>query len=332
MPSPRVADAHSDLLIEVAFAEDRLAEANPLRDRWLGSLEQGAVVLQTCAIYVEPEHLRDGRGLLRALRLAHAFHAGVRANADRAFAVTSLADLARLDDGRRGLLLSLEGADSLGEDPWLIDVLAALGVRMASPTWNGANAFAAGCGAEGGLTARGRELVDRMVANHVAVDLAHAAPRTFWDALERVPPGHALVSHAACGAVLDHPRNLGDDQLRALAEHGGVVGLMPHPLVVDEQAPTLDRFVDHVDHAVAVAGPRHVALGGDFLRQIARTIGLPDPEVGPVADAAIEGLDGPAQYPALADALTRRGYGDDDVAALFGGNLLALLARTLPAG
>lgn len=329
--SPAVVDAHSDLLVEVAFAADEQGAANPLRDRWLDQLDRGGVALQVCAIYVEPHQLADGGGLRQVLRLAHAFHDGVASNADRVFAVERAADLAAVGTGRTALLLALEGADALAADPWMIDVIARLGVRMASLTWNGANAFAAGCAADGGLTSLGADAIDRMRRLGVAIDLAHAAERTFWDVVERTGEHPLLVSHAACRAVYDHPRNLSDAQLRALAAVGGVAGLMPHPLVVDPAGHGLDRFLDHVDHAVAVAGVEHVGLGGDFLRQIARTLGLPDPAPGVAADAAITGLEGPADYPRLADALARRGYGDTEVAALLGGNLLRLLGRTLPA-
>lgn len=210
-------------------------------------------------------------------------------------------------------------------------MVARLGVRMASLTWNDANAFAAGCAADGGLTPLGADAIERMRRLGIAIDLAHAAERTFWDVAERTGAHPLLVSHAASRAVYDHPRNLSDTQLRALAAVGGVVGLMPHPLVVDPSDHGLDRFLDHVDHAVTVAGVEHVGFGGDFLRQIARTLRLPDPAPGIAADAAIDGFEGPADYPRLAEALQRRGYGQDEVAALLGGNLLRLLARTLPA-
>lgn len=328
--SPPVADAHSDLLVELAFVEQQSDEANPLRSRWLPQLAQGGVALQVCAIYVEPHHLATD-GLREALRLARTWRAGLERNPDQAFAVRGAADLRQLGPERVGLLLSLEGVDCFGRDPWLIDVFADLGVRMASLTWNDANAFAGGCATSAGLSDLGARLVDRMVELDVLVDLAHASDRTFWDVLERTPDGHALVSHAASRAVYDHPRNLSDEQLRALAAKGGVVGLMPHPLVIDPDRPTVDRLIDHVEHVVSVAGIAHVALGGDFLQQIARTLRIPDPAPNVSADATLEGLEGPADYPQLADALARRGYDQDAIAALFGGNLLRQLHAALPA-
>lgn len=326
-----VADAHSDLLQELAYAEHELGDPDPLRSRWLDPLARGNVALQVCAIYVDAD-LPRGDGLVEVLRQARSFRAGVGANADRVVGVASAADLDRLGGDRVGLLLALEGAAALGEDAWLIDVLADLGVRMASLTWNERNAFAAGCHHEDGLTPLGERLVERMLARGIVPDLAHASPRTFADVLALAPEGAVVASHAACQAVLDHPRNLTDAQLEALAARGGLLGAMPHPIVVDPARPTLERFLDHVDHAVAVMGVEHVALGGDFLRQIVRARG----EAGLVydgmpADSAIEELEGPQDYPRLAAALSARGYGAEEIGAIMGGNLLRLLRRALPA-
>jgi membrane dipeptidase len=320
-----IADAHSDLLLELVHAPD----PNPLRSRWLAPLERGGVALQVCAIYVEPR-VPPPRALRDALRLALAFHGGVSGNGSRVVQVRTADDLDRLGDGRIGLLLALEGAGCLGMEPELIDVFDQLGVRMASLTWNSANAFAGGCGTGRGLRPLGAALVDRMVALGMIVDLAHASEPTFWDVLARVPEHPVLVSHAACRALYDHPRNLSDAQLRALRDAGGVIGVMPHPLVIDPERADLDRVVDHIDHAVEVAGIAHVGLGGDFLRQIARALdGQGVDTDGLPSDAAIEGLEGPEDYPALVAKLRTRGYGDAALRALTSGNLLRLLRRVL---
>jgi membrane dipeptidase len=323
-----VVDGHSDLLLELCFAEREHGEDNPLASRWLQPLRRGGVALQVCAIYVEPE-LPPDQGLRQVLHQARAFNHAVRANPEAVFAVRTAADLGAVGGAQVGLMLALEGASALGSDPLLIDVLADLGVRMASLTWNERNAFATGCGSEGGLTDLGAQLVDRIVDRGLVLDLAHASAQTFWDVLERDIPGGVLVSHAACRALHDHPRNLSDDQLRALADREGVLGLMPHPLTVGERS-TLIGFAEHVEHAVSAMGIGHVAVGGDFLRQITRAMGQGDEVIDGVrADSAIEGLEGPEDYPRLADVLRARGWEDRDVAALLGGNLLALIGRVL---
>jgi membrane dipeptidase len=144
------------------------------------------------------------------------------------------------------------------------------------------------------------------------------------------------VSHAGCRAILDTPRNVSDEQLRAIAERGGVLGLMALPLVIDPEEATIERLVDHVDHAVSVAGIESVALGGDFIRQLWRsgavygevTHGLV-PE-GHSVDEAIDGLAGPEEYPDLVAAFERRGYAGEDLERILWRNLVRVVRRALP--
>ena len=134
--------------------------------------------------------------------------------------------------------------EPLGYEPGLIDVFCSLGVRMASLTWNRRNAVRRRRRRRiprGGLSRIGRELVDRMAELPIAFDLSHANEGTFFEVLERSSDRPVLVSHALCRALQDIPRNLSDDQLRALAERDGVVGLMALPFVTHPRASGRSR-------------------------------------------------------------------------------------------
>jgi membrane dipeptidase len=327
MARPPIVDAHNDLLLEL---DHRRGEPGVFGRRWLGRLRAGGVAVQVCPVFAaEPEWAPDA--LRRTLGQVAAFDRAVREHADAVVAVERRADLdAALEGGRIGLMLSMEGVEALGDDPALIDVYWRLGVRMVSLTHNPSNAFAAGLDAadDRGLSALGRELVQRLVELGCAIDLAHASSRTFDDVLELVGSAPVLVSHAACRAVHDVARNLDDDQLRALAARGGVLGMMALPFVVDPTQPTIERVVDHIEHAVDVAGIDHVGLGADFIAQVGEAI----PGLLPDGDWEIENLRGPDGYPALVDALERRGFPADAIAQIAGGNLLRLLGRALPTG
>ncbi len=322
-----IADAHSDLLQELIYAEER-GEQAPFRSRWLEQLQDGGVALQVCAAYQAPD--ADAAGALRGvLRQVASFHTAVESTPE-VFMVSGRRELEQVVTNRLGLLLAIEGVSSFGEDLWPLDVVAKLGVRVLGPTWNEQNAFAHGCDHEGGLTSLGERLIDRAPTLGMVVDLAHASPQTLTDVLDRAPGGSVFVSHASCRTIYDHRRNLSDAQLTAVAEHGGVVCLMPHPLVVDPSRPTLDRFVDHIDHAVSVIGVERVGLGGDFLAQIARATGEEQrTQDGVQIDATLDGLEGPRDYPRLLQALRARGYSGADVEAVAGGNLLRFLAAGL---
>ena len=325
-----IADAHNDLLLELVH---RRYEERPFVRHWLEPLRRGGVGLQVCPMYVGIEDTPEN-ALRRAVEQVAAFNRAVRESDGAVVAVRMQADLDALD-GRLGLALSLEGCEPLGSDPESIEVFWELGVRMAGLTWNRRNAFADGLAepAGGGLSRLGEELVDRMVALGIAIDLAHASPKTFEDVLGRASDTPLLVSHAGCRGVHDVERNLADDQLRALASRDGLLGIMLLPIAVGEPL-TLERVVDHVDHAVDVMGVEHVCFGGDFVRQMHRAIGpgRPDPLLPPgELERAVDGLAGPEDYPALVETLQRRGYEGERLAAILSENLVRFLRRALPA-
>lgn len=325
-----IVDAHNDLLAEIVF---RRREDQPFARYWLPGLQAGGVGLQVCPIYTDGGE----SALADAVQQAGAFHRALAECADSVLQVRSGADLDRLD-GRIGLVLSMEGVDPFESDPALVDAFWALGVRMVGLTWNRRNAFADGLGVEEdrGLSPLGEALVDRLAELGAIIDLAHASPRTFAEVLARAPGATVLVSHAGCRGVFDTPRNLSDEQLHALAERDGVLGILGLPITVDPNEPTLDRLVDHFDYSVSVLGADRVGIGADFIRQVARALGQLDMPggllpPGMAADAAVEGFDGPADFPALVAALERRGYSGERLEGVLSGNMLRLFRRGLPA-
>ena len=331
-----IADAHLDLLLELGYRELRLGETGAFARTWLPLLEAGGVGLQVCPVFVELERQPEAT-LREALGQATCLLRAVRENTDRVLLVRTRADLDAVERGERiGLMLSLEGVEQFGYEVWPAETFWELGVRMAGLTWNRRNPYADGAADDGGLSRLGRSLVDRLVELGVIVDLAHASPRTFNEVIERAAGSPVICSHAACRAVNDHPRNLADDQLRALAAAGGIFGLMLHPLAIGHTARTLDRVVDHLEHAASVIGVDRVCLGGDFTTRLSEVLPpMPEPSDGLMPaglqpGAGIEGLKGPEDYPALLSTLTDRGWCSADIGAVSCDNLLGFLRRALP--
>jgi len=323
-----IVDAHNDLLAELVHRD---GEELPFARYWRPELDAGGVGLQVCAIYTAD----DADDALRLGLAQAAAHHRLLAESPDVVPVRTAQDLDR--EGLR-VMLSVEGAELFAADPQLAYGYWGLGARMFSLTWNHRNAFADGLGVEDdeGLSALGRELVDILAGLGAMLDLSHASPRTFDDVLAAAPEASVLASHACCRAVHDTPRNLSDEQLIAVSARGGVVGMMALPLTVDPSQPTIDRLIDHVDHAVQVMGIEHVGLGGDFIRQLARAKGMTEirgglfpPGMEP--GAAIEGLEGPAGYPGLVAALERRGYRGDRLDAILRENWLRVFRAGLPA-
>jgi len=169
-------------------------------------------------------------------------------------------------------MLSLEGVEPFGYELWPAETFWDLGVRMAGLTWNRRNPYSDGAAEDGGLSLLGRSLVDELVGLGVILDLAHASPAAFTEILGRAGGAPVICSHAACRAVNDHPRNLTDDQLRALADADGLLGLMLHPLAIGHEHRTIERVVDHLDHAAGVIGIDRVCLGGDFTTRLSEVL------------------------------------------------------------
>jgi membrane dipeptidase len=252
------------------------------------------------------------RALHQARRLAEA----AARSGGRLVFIKSAEDFARFVERRRsepalvGAVLGVEGAHALDGRLENFDALFDAGVRMMAPThffdneWGGS---AHGTG-KGGLTERGRELVRRMEARGVLVDLAHASERTFADVL-RVAARPVVVSHTGVRGTCNNARNLSDEQLRGVAATGGVVGVgFWETATCGTDARSIARAARH---AAGVAGVRHVALGSDF-------------------DGAVTTPFDTTGLAQITDALLAEGFTEEEVALVMGGNVARLLAATLP--
>ena len=171
----------------------------------------------------------------------------------------------------RGIVCHIEGLNALSERTALFDTLERwrnMGLRSIGPSWNVNNVFGGGTkDPERTLTSIGRELIAWCEKNRIALDLAHMNEPTFWAAMDASsrPP---FISHAGMRALVDSPRNLSDEQLQATAKRGGVAGIYvsrgfiaPH---LERSEFTLTAVANHLEHAVAVMGVDHVALGTDY--------------------------------------------------------------------
>jgi membrane dipeptidase len=219
--------------------------------------------------------------------------------------------------GKVDVLLAIEGANAFAADPAAIDRFIAEGVRYVGLLHSQDNALgtsATGRG-RGGLTAKGRELAQRIYERGALVDASHMSDASFRDLVPIAKAAGAplLASHSNARAVCDHPRNLTDEQLEAIAASGGVAGLNLHRSFVRRGKAKLEHAVAHVEHMVKVAGIDHVAIGTDF------DGGTP---VGALADAA--------HLPELAEALTGRGMSREDVHRIFWRNARRVLDWTGP--
>ncbi|MBI2987765.1 MAG: membrane dipeptidase [Deltaproteobacteria bacterium] len=206
-----------------------------------------------------------------------------------------------------------------------------LGLRSMQLTWNFRNELGDGVWenrTKGGITRFGVEVIREMNRLGMVVDLAHMNREGFFQALE-VAQAPLIVSHAnACG-MLDNPRNLGDDQIKAIADQGGLVGILALPERVAKKDATLEDLLRHLDYMVELVGVERVALGMDFIKYDGpRT--LKDQHHPLHQRAYVKDFEEIEDLPKLVAGLVRHGYKEREIALILGGNYLRVLKAILP--
>ena len=264
-------DGHSDVLYDVT--RRRLAgEKHVLERRHLRNLEAGGVEGLMLALWVSADSFwkkvpeaTDHRARTEIMLLCMKAELAefpwltmVRTPAE--------AEAARAA-GKKYAFLAVEGMDAMGDDLGAVDRYGDLGVRIGTLTWNGENLLATGAGGDpySGLTELGRRAVRRMAERNILVDVSHLNDGGFRDVM-KTAEGPVAASHSNCRALCDVRRNLTDDQLRAIRDTGGIVGLNVHHAFVhgDREKQTAEMLARHAAHMAEVMGVEHVACGFDF--------------------------------------------------------------------
>lgn len=229
-------------------------------------LRRAGMKCQWFALFLPPS-VPAGQRFKEALAQIDIFYTYVIGREEKMVPLTSLSDIDRLDEGQCGAILHLEGAEALEGNLTHLRMLYRLGVRQMGLTWNYANEVADGIQEErgGGFTRFGRELLAEMQRLRMVVDVSHLSERAFWEVMD-VPDLAVVASHSNCRAICRHPRNLTDDQIRALIAKGGLIGLNFIPFFLNDQddRAEVDDLYRHIDHLCALGGSDHLFFGSDF--------------------------------------------------------------------
>jgi membrane dipeptidase len=297
----------------------------------------------------------------KALDQIDAVHENVRKNSKEMMFARTAADVRKAHtEGKIAALIGVEGGHMIGNDIRMVRIFSDLGVRYMTLShfyndeWADSSTDKP---AHNGLTDYGKQIVREMNRQGMMVDISHVSDKTFYDALE-VSKAPLIASHSSCRAICNHPRDMTDDMIKALAAKGGVIQINYEKSFIDEsyrqasekvsggvvamfdqlkkqcgedeecfgkkmnemekQATaegklphvSWEKIVDHIDHVVKLAGADHVGLGSDF-----------DGATMP------EGMDDCTHLPKIAEALMRKGYSDDDIRKILGGNLLRVMEQ-----
>jgi len=295
----------------------------------------------------------------RSLRQIDAVREQVRRHPqDLVLATTAVEVRKAQEQGKIAALMGMEGGHMIDDDLGVLRMYAELGVRYLTLTHFQNNHWAdssTDTPEHNGLTEFGKDVVRELNRLGVMVDISHVADKTFYDALE-ISKAPLMASHSSCRAISDHPRNMGDDMIRALAKKGGVIQINYEITFLSQEArdkkaaegervenidtafdnlcgentaceirerERIDReamergelpqvswqkIVEHIDHVVKLVGPDHVGLGSDF-----------DGASMPL------GMEDVSKLPRLTEALLSKGYGEEDVEKILGGNLLRVM-------
>ena len=256
------------------------------------------------------------------------------------------ADLDRAkNEAKMGIILSFESVEMFEGKLDRLDLFRSLGVRVMQLSYNRKSPFAAGVMEPngGGLTALGKQAVKRMNALGVTIDLSHANESTTADVLA-TSSKPVIVSHAGCAAIHSHPRNKTDDQLKKLADKGGVIGIYDLPyLTASPRQPTVDDYMAHMEHALKAAGEDHVGIGSDVgidpfdtspkgmaefkrVEEERQKSGLAAPEED--RPTYVVGLNIPRKLEVIAEQLLKRGYSTAGVEKILGRNFARVLTET----
>jgi membrane dipeptidase len=355
-----VLDTHDDTTQRFFSKEFSLGKRNPDGHVDIPRMREGGMNAIFFSIWI------DGRimgppAIQKALDQIDAVHENVRQfSKDLSFCRTADEVRRAHAQGKIAALMGVEGGHMIGNDIRMVRVFADLGVRYMTLShfyndeWADSSTDKP---AHNGLTDFGKDVVREMNRQGILVDISHVSDKTFYDALD-VSKAPLIASHSSCRALCNHVRNMSDDMIKALAAKGGVIqinyemsfidqaykdaydketgGVVQHlgdvtkscnndeaciarellklreRLTSEGKLPhvTWERIIDHIDHAVKLVGADHVGLGSDF-------DGADMPE----------GLEDCSKLPKITEALLRKGYSDEDVRKILGGNTLRILEQ-----
>ena len=247
--------------------------------------------------------------------------------------------------GKLGVLFHFQGTDPIENDLDLVDAFWSAGVRMIQLTYNVRNRVGDGCAerSDGGLSYFGLRMVERLNHCKIVVDCSHTGKRTTLEAID-ASSAPVVISHGNPVAVTASPRNLSDEEIKAIASSGGLVGANGFPpFVASQPRPTLDQLIDHIAYVSDLVGTDHVGLGLDYYdgcapfstEEEAKQIYRDHLENGRWSSTTYpappwhmpEGIATPHELPNLGARLLERGFSKDDTRKILGGNWVRVFSE-----
>lgn len=355
-----VIDTHNDVTTPMTNDDYDLSGTPPVPYRTnIARMKQGGLTAEFFSLYVRPWYVQNGGSTRRTLDMIDSVYRAVERNPRDLMIATSVADIRRAKRlNKVACLMGIEGGHAIEDSLPTLREFYRLGVRYMTLTWNNTNNWADANRPpkrHNGLNDFGREVVREMNRLGMLVDVSHVSDETMSDVLD-VSKAPVIASHSSARALSDVTRNIPDDLLKRIAKNGGVVHVNFYSVFVDaktvrpqseerdrrlkaqqdaldekykndperlaeesdklEQANPLpplpiSKLIDHIDHIVKVAGVDHVGIGADF----------------DGANDMPEGAKDVSMLPNITYELLKRGYSEQDIRKILGGNLLRAFAE-----
>ncbi|NLV87835.1 MAG: membrane dipeptidase [Tissierellia bacterium] len=320
-------DIHGDIWTDVTVKRS-LGEKDIIKRYHLDRFKKGGMVGGTFVVWIDPPH--DERPRERFEESIKHMSAEIWENQDILKIIYNTEDFYKaVEEEKLAVLLGIEGLPFLGEDVEGLYTLYQMGFRQISLTWNEQNAFATGARGDinRGLTKLGKDAVKIIEDLGIILDVSHANDKTFWDIYD-VATKPIIASHSNARALCDVPRNITDDQIKAIGQSKGLVGINAFNefIHVDRDKRDVDYLINHIEHIVELIGIDHVAFGFDFFEYLEADTSstfIEDPYRG------TPGIEDISKAPNLIKKLSERGFSKEDIEKISYKNFLNLMDRVL---
>lgn len=362
--SALVVDTHSDSLAWPTRYGVDIGQRQEDTHMDLPRMKEGNQNVQFFACFASPSWIEKKKVVQVTLDYMDSFHTLMRSYPDQIRQATTADDVRRITDaGKLAGILCVEGGHSIDDDLSILRMYHRLGVRYMTLTWNNTNNWGDGVLDEprhGGLNHFGKEVVREMNRLGMLVDISHVAPATFWDAIATTTKP-VIASHSSAKAICAAPRNMEDDQIKAVADNGGVIGVnyeitfvgeayrvakaavdeekvdevkraeKDHPADSDGLKNALREIDDCHDEKVAGLSRPHYTEIVDHIDHMVSVAGVDHVGLGSDFDGADmpEGMEDCTKVPLITDELVKRGYGESDIRKILGENFMRVMEDAL---
>lgn len=323
----KIFDGHSDIFTDITVRSLN-GEKNIIKKYHINRLKKGNVGTMILGIWIEPLYFEKDC-TWRMLEIMGAVSEELEYINEYAGIVYRYGDLEKINEANKlGIIIGAEGLDGLKNNVSLINVLYRFGVRHAMLTWNRENEFATGVKSPNknrGVTKLGIEVLKKMESLGMIVDVSHANEKSFWDIYENTTKPF-IASHSNAYSICNCPRNLKDDQIKAISERNGVIGINAWPEFIDKYNPSVEKLADHIDYIADLVGIDSIGFGFDFcdfldystMNSLKNHSWVKTP-----------GIEDASQISNLLNVLSKRGYKDEQLEKIMYRNMESIVKNLL---